>query len=39
MNIPGRNIRFEVIAGTDSNSGYIIDKTSVDLQLKTYLGE
>lgn len=39
INTPGRNIRFEVIAGEDSNSAYIIDEALASRQLKSYLNE
>jgi hypothetical protein len=39
LNIPGKNIVFEVIDGVDSNSAYTINESAAAKQLKAYLGE
>lgn len=36
LKTPGKNISFEVIAGENSNSAYIIDQTKAALQLAAY---
>jgi hypothetical protein len=39
LNVSGKNISFEVIAGKDSNSAFTIDETMATKQLGTFLGE
>ncbi|HHT56336.1 hypothetical protein [Herbinix luporum] len=39
LKIQGKDIHFDLIAGTDSNSAYTIDQSKASMQLKSYMGD
>ncbi|CUH91910.1 hypothetical protein [Herbinix luporum] len=39
LKIQGKDIHFDLIAGTDSNSAYTIDYSKASMQLKSYMGD